>query len=612
MVRASALVLLVLWLAPPAAAQPMNPDAPPVAGTLAPGAGTAEAAVRLRPGADASAQGCYGYLDPSAPDVVVDWAGGDLEVWAQAAFDATMAVVRPDGSVVCDDDTDGLLPAVRLANAPAGRYAVWVGSYQEAEAGLQATVYAGVPPPPPVLDAGARPAAGVVRAEGGFVAARGAIDVAVDAGGPDEMADVDLSGTPDPPAFCSGYVDADRPTAAVDYSAEGGTGALGIRASGDDDLVLVVQTPAGQVLCNDDADGLNPAVGVEDPASGVYAVWVGAFGGFGGTVRATLSVSEDLPETSGGYDDYTDYSEFAQPYSEGAYTPLDLEAPPAVRLRARAGEAGTESVTVRPEGPNPVQGASCRGYVETAATAAIELDGDGPFALTATGGDDLTLTVRTPAGDWLCSDDADGLDPGIQIDAPEAGRYLAWVGSYGELGAAVEATLAAAAGELVVSEPSFDEYGGAVLQSGGVYEGSEVRAGGAAATVDWDGASAQDLAVQAGGPVANPVRGEACGGFVSERPSAEVRAPGGLAVSASAAEDLTLTVRAPDGTWTCSDDADGTDPRVEVDGGEGVYSVWVGTYYRRGAAPATLRVAVVPPPPVMLPPPPPPPPTIRG
>ena len=607
-----ALGLALFAGAPPAAAQTMDSDAAPVSGTLAPGSGTAEARLRVRPGVASPADGCSESFSPAAPDAVVDWAGGDLRVWVRAAFDATMAVRRPDGAWACDDDTDGLLPVVSLAAAPAGQYAVWLGSFVETPEPLEmpwATLYAGAPLPPPVLDAQAQPLAGTIRAAGGFEAARGAIEVSVRAGGPDDVARVDLGATPDPPSLCSGYVDAARPTAAVDYDAAGGTGALAVRAWADEDLVLVIRTPSGQVLCNDDADGRDPAVGVEGPASGVYAVWVGTFGIVGGPVGATLSLSEALPEGVLGDDASADGAlGEPRPYSGGVYLPLDLAAVPDVRLRADPDAAASAPVTVRPQAPNPVQGPSCRGAVEPAATAAVELDGPGPFALTATGDWDLTLTLRTPSGGWLCSDDADGLNPGIQIDAPEPGRYLVWLGAFAELGDEVAAALAVTAGELVVSRPSSGAH--ALRQSGGDYAGTEVRAGAAVVALDWRGATAETAAVQAGGPVLNPVRGAVCGGFVSERPTAEVQASGGHALSfaARADEDLTLTVRAPDGTWTCGDDADGTDPRVEVDGGEGVYSVWVGTYYRRTApTPARLEFRVLPP---VLPPPPPP--SIRG
>ena len=613
MTRALALVL-TLGLAPLAAAQAMDPAAGPVSGTLAPRGGTAEVAFDVRAGTESPGpEECLGLFAAPAPDAVVDWTGGDLQIWMRAGFDATMAVSRSDGTWACDDDTDALLPVVGLAGAPAGRYAVWIGSFAEAPDVVDAprvVLYAGPPPPPPVLDASAQPAAGTVLAEGGFVERRGAIDLSVRAGGPDEAARIDLGATPDPPDHCTGYIDAGQPTAAIDYRADGGTGALAVRASAAEDLVLVVRTPGGQVLCNDDAEGSDPAVGLEEPASGTYTVWVGTFGRLGDPVGATLSVSEDVPEIA---DDYIgdDYIEEPMPYSEGAYVPLDLAAAPSVRLRAGAETDDSAEVTVYPEAINPVQGVSCRGYIETAATAAVELDGGGPFALTATatGDDDLTLTVRTPSGAWFCSDDADGLNPGIQIDVPEAGVYQVWVGSFSEPGVEIPAALAVAAGEIVVSRSAYGDGYDRLRQSDGAYDGTAIRAGGAAVALDWQGGAAQRQSVQAGGPVLNPVEGEVCGGFVTERPSVEVTADQGFVVSATGDQDLTLTVLAPDGTWTCSDDADGTDPRAEIAGPDGVYAVWVGTYYRRTApADATLRLEVLPP----LSPPPPPPPTIRG
>ena len=39
---------------------------------------------------------------------------------------------RPDGQILCNDDTYGFNPAVE-GNFPAGLYQVWVGSYRENE-----------------------------------------------------------------------------------------------------------------------------------------------------------------------------------------------------------------------------------------------------------------------------------------------------------------------------------------------------------------------------------------------------------------------------------------------------------------------------------------------
>lgn len=586
--RTALLTALVLALAPLAGAQSLATDAAPAYGTLQPSAEAASVDVVARattPMPDALADdGCVGYVDPSAPDAVVEWGGGDLRVWVRAGFDPTLAVYGPEGDWTCNDDFEGLLPVVEIDDAPAGRYAVWLGAFGPSPDDDAATLYAGPPPPAPVLDASAAPLAGRIDAAGGFEAEQGAIEVAVMAGGPDAARAIEFD---DPDLFCTGYVDADRPTAVVDYDAEGGTGTLSFSASDPaavdfgEDFVMIVVGPDGAVACNDDYDGTDPRVSFDAAASGAYAVWVGTYRAAEGTADATLTVSETAPEVI--YEDY----DYGAPYSEGSYTPLDLDATPPVRFGSD-GETATAEATVRPTGSNPVQGMSCAGYVEAGPTAGITLAGEGPFALRASSDADLTLTVRTPGGAWFCSDDADGLDPGIQIDEAEAGTYLAWVGTFSDDGSETEVTLSAGPGEVAYEDGGFGMGPELTPQSEGTYDGTEL--GGTAAVTLAVGDAAD---VTAGGPIANPVEGEVCTGFVSAAPTAAVEADGDVRIEATAAEgdDLTLVIRAPDGTWTCSDDADGRDPAAEVMGGPGTYEVWVGTFSRRSEpVPATLRV----------------------
>lgn len=60
-----------------------------------------------------------------------------------------------------------------------------------------------------------------------------------------------------------------------------------------DDLFLVVQLPNGQFRCNDDYSGLNPAVLISNPQSGIYNIWLGVFGSELGA--GTLAISELTP-----------------------------------------------------------------------------------------------------------------------------------------------------------------------------------------------------------------------------------------------------------------------------------------------------------------------------
>lgn len=592
-------LLLLLPLA--AGAQTMQIDAAPVAGTLRVSADDAPASATfdVRADRESGIAGCVGFVDPTAPDAVVEWGGGDLRIWGRSAFDGTLLVATPDGDWACNDDADGTAPAVELTGAEAGRYAVWLGSFSASPFETDATLYAGAPPPPPVLDASARPLAGVIEAAGGFEAAQGAIEVAITAGGPDAASALDLSGGSGA-MFCTGYIAAAQPTAAVDFSASGGTGTLTLGASSvDDDLVMVVQGPDGEVVCDDDTNGPDPAVAIDDPQSGVYTAWVGTFRALAEPVPATFIVSETAPETFDdfGFDDFDGGDFSSDPFSEGTYTPLDLSLAPQTSMALGADvTTSATAVTVQPAIPNPVQGDLCTGYIENAPTAGLTIAGEGPIAITAASDTDLVLVIQTPSGGWFCSDDADGLNPGVQIDDPEAGTYKVWAGTFGAFGAddAVDVEVAATRGELVVS--SGGDFGGfgpnVEPQSSGTYDGTEIRPGSAAATVD---ALPASVAVQAGGPILNPVDGEACSGFVSERPTAELTAGGRLVIEAEPDDDtdLTLVLLTSEGAWICSDDADGMSPRIEVDDApEGTHAVWVGTFSRRTELPgATLSVS---------------------
>ncbi len=578
-------LLVALLLAPLGALAQMQPDAGPAAQALRLTAGTAGSATfDVRAVSESGLADCPGYVDPSAPDVVLDWGGGDLRVWVRAPFDATLLVAGPDGEWSCNDDAEGTSPVVEMEEAPPGRYAVWLGSFSPDPYETEATLFAGSPPPPPVLDPEATPAAGTVAIAGGFEAEQGILEINVQAGGPDGATSLDLADD----VFCSGFLDAARPTAVLDYEADGGTGALVISASGvDADLVLLVSGPDGTIRCNDDFQGSDPLVEITDPADGPYAVWVGTFNAGAAAQAATLVVSETPPPAG---DFVIDDDMGGAPYSEGTYSVLDLTVSPAATL-ALDDEETSVDVVISPTVLNPVQGPACGGHIDNRPTVGLTLSGEGPVAVTATSDLDLVMVLLTPGGMWFCSDDAYDFDPGVQIDEPGAGTYKVWVGTYGEMDEAVDATVTIARGELEVSESSFSSEPLEVdPQSDGTYEDMEIRTGGAATTVR----VGETASVRPGGPILNPVAGLSCSGFVSERPTATFSANGRVEVSASADVDLTLVLQTPTGAWFCSDDADGTDPHISIsEGGDGEYSVWVGTFSRLTNTPdAELTVEV--------------------
>jgi hypothetical protein len=74
--------------------------------------------------------GCNGFVTQQ-PDhlFVAATAFANLRVLAHSQGDITLVVQKPDGTYICNDDTEGTDPVVAGA-FPAGTYKIWIGSYQ--------------------------------------------------------------------------------------------------------------------------------------------------------------------------------------------------------------------------------------------------------------------------------------------------------------------------------------------------------------------------------------------------------------------------------------------------------------------------------------------------
>ena len=83
-------------------------------------------------GGDRYTQGeCTGFINNSAPDIDLNWTGGEstLTLSAASATDIMLVVYTPDGRWLCDDDSAGELNAkLTLRNARAGNYNIWIGT----------------------------------------------------------------------------------------------------------------------------------------------------------------------------------------------------------------------------------------------------------------------------------------------------------------------------------------------------------------------------------------------------------------------------------------------------------------------------------------------------
>jgi hypothetical protein len=89
---------------------------------------------------------------------------------------------------------------------------------------------------------------------------------------------------------CRGFISA-SPDVRLVYAS--GSFPLIISADSNSDTTLVVNTPDGRWLCDDDSGerGLNPSIRIDRPRSGRYEIWVGSYRA-GANSRARLHISE--------------------------------------------------------------------------------------------------------------------------------------------------------------------------------------------------------------------------------------------------------------------------------------------------------------------------------
>jgi hypothetical protein len=264
------------------------------------------------------------------------------------------------------------------------------------------------------LNTGATGTYGQVQLRSGFLP--DPHTVSVSAGGPIEStrASDDCS---------AGYV-AQRPSFTLRYTA--GELPLYIGAVSDADTTIVVRTPNGQWLCDDDSGGaLNPLVSWEEPRSGRYQIWVGRFGAQDETANAMLHISEVGGPSQAQTGDGPDYS------LEPAYGVIDLVSgftpdPHTVAIDA----GGTIDASV-------LNQLGCVGRIARAPDLRLTwTEGSGalPLILSVASESDTTLVINDAQGNWVCDDDGGeaGLNPSIRFDSPASGQYDIWVGTYSE------------------------------------------------------------------------------------------------------------------------------------------------------------------------------------
>ncbi|CAL1691527.1 hypothetical protein MMB232_01670 [Brevundimonas subvibrioides] len=217
---------------------------------------------------------------------------------------------------------------------------------------------------------------------------------------------------------CTGMV-AVAPDVQLNY----GSGSLPLTFSvrSDADTTLVINGPDGRWSCDDDSgDGSNPQVTYQRPLSGIYDVYVGAYGGNSGAAQLLISElgrTSDSGGVSSGLVDASAPANFGEISLSAGFT----GDPRRVQIYS-GGAVDAAQVA-----------SGCVGMVSRSPDYQVTYDaGSLPLTFGVTASGDTTIMINGPDGRWYCDDDSGGQgDPEYTFRNPQSGIYDVWVGAYG-------------------------------------------------------------------------------------------------------------------------------------------------------------------------------------
>lgn len=364
---------------------------------------------------------CPGFSRLDAADAVLtlDAPERRFSIFAMSPRDLTMAVIAPDGSVTCNDDTYGLHPAVTLENAPAGDYHIFVGAFSQGGS-AEYELFASQGGPAfvdTIFDASAPPRFGYGELMTG-IAQRAQLLATGPVVSRDPFSALPIGG------YCPGYTGIDAPDFVLTLDAP--ESQFSLMAMSPTDLVMAVRLPDGGWACNDDSFGLHPGITIDNADAGDYLIYVGTFGqGRTGTFNLFASMGEQ---------------NWQDAQAAQATGQLDADAAPAVGQVAFGPQTTTDPrIVFEIERSNEEafgMGPECAGYITTSRPDIVVSAQDGldRMMIYMVAQADGTLVVVGPDGRLHCNDDFEGLHPGLVFDNPAPGDYAVFAGTYGGQG----------------------------------------------------------------------------------------------------------------------------------------------------------------------------------
>ena len=244
---------------------------------------------------------------------------------------------------------------------------------------------------------------------------------------------------------CKGFL-TKNPALSVDY--KGKAEILKIFFYSDGDPVLLIQTPDGKFVCNDNTNAalLDPTVTLTKPAQGRYNIWLGSalardlipgflvFTGQGRRERRRLGAAKARqaagPARGAAFEQSADGGRRPRGRGGGGGQ-VGGEAGAGRRAAHRAGDGHRRSARARSGNGRRL----CGGLITVAPSYAFEWSGQAKaLGVMFEGDGDATVIVRTPEGKFVCADDAAGsanLNPLVIVKVPRRG--VTWCGSAGSI-----------------------------------------------------------------------------------------------------------------------------------------------------------------------------------
>ncbi len=241
---------------------------------------------------------------------------------------------------------------------------------------------------------------------------------------------------------CAGFID-ESPDVVLDWTATEDTEQLRIFMLSLGDPTLVVVTPEGDILCNDDFNPLvpDPYLEIANPVEGLYAIYVGSFdsnatapGFLTFTTQdfspATLDIAQLFPRqiAPGAVSESMSMDVLqidGEPLVQAPQKPLTVEDTPFTQEMVAGGELGAYDIELDND--------LCTGFISPVPTFKFDWEGEADKLVLFFEADaDTTLVVQNPNGTFQCDDDADGaanLNPYLDL-TPIPGSYALWVGSF--------------------------------------------------------------------------------------------------------------------------------------------------------------------------------------